>query len=136
MRRSIFQFAVWLLLAAVFLASRSLGQFAQRGGVEGFVLDASGAAVVNAGVTLTDLGQNQTRHANTDGTGHFVFSDLAAGQYQLSVAQQGFATATSEPIALNIGRNSRYDFRLQPGSATQSVTVTSNTVALETGQAN
>ena len=136
MRRSSMQLAVWLLLAAVFLANRSFGQFAQRGGVEGFVLDASGAAVVNAEVTLTDLGQSHTRQATTDGTGHFVFSDLTAGQYRLSVKQQGFETVMSEPITLNIGRNSRYDFRLRPGSATQSVTVTSNTVALETGQAN
>jgi hypothetical protein len=136
MCRSILQLAVWLLLAAVFFATRSFGQFAQRGGVEGFVLDASGAAVVNAEVTLADLGQNQTRQASTDGTGAFCVHDLTAGQYQLSVKQQGFQPATSEPIALNIGRTSRYDFKLRPGSATQSVTVTSNTVALDTGQAN
>src|ERR1700760_423143 len=115
MHRNIFRFAVWLLLATVFLANRSFGQFAQRGGVEGFVLDASGAAVVGAQVTLTDPGQNQTRQATTDSTGHYAFSDLTAGQYRGSVKQQGFETATSEPLALNIG---------------------SNTVALDTGQAN
>lgn len=136
MRQNILQFAVWFLLAVVFLGSRSFAQFAQRGGLEGFVQDPSGAAIVNAEVSLTDLGQNQNRQATTDNTGHFAFNDLAAGQYQLSVKQPGFQTASSEAIPVNIGRNSRYDFRLRPGSATQSVTVTSSTVALETGQAN
>jgi uncharacterized protein YfaS (alpha-2-macroglobulin family) len=98
MCRNITQLAVWLLLAAVFFSNRSFGQFAQRGGAEGFVLDASGAAVVDAKVTLTDLGQNQTRQATTDGTGHFVFSDLTAGQYLLSVKQQGFRPQRRNPL--------------------------------------
>src|SRR5579862_8490570 len=49
---------------------------------------------------------------------------------------QGFETTTSESVAVNIGRNTRYDFKLKPGSVTQSVTVTSGTVTLDTGQAD
>lgn len=129
---------MWLAVLCWVWTSAASGwaQFAQRGGVEGFVLDPSGAAIVSADVTLTDLGQNQTRQATSDGTGHFAFSDLVAGQYLVTVKKQGFETATSEPIMVNIGRNSRYDFKLRPGSTTQSVTVTSSTVALETGQAD
>lgn len=111
-------------------------QFAQRGSIEGFVFDNSGAAIVGANLTLIDLAQNQTRQAVTDGTGHFGFSDLSAGQYVISAEQQGFATAKSQAITVNIARSTRYDFTLNPGSVAQSVTVTSGTVTLETGQAD
>jgi len=129
---------VWfaVLCWAWISATPGWAQFAQRGGVEGFVQDQSGAAIVGAQLTLTDLAENQTRQTATDGTGHFSFSDLAAGQYLIVVKKQGFEAATSESIMVNIGRNSRYDFKLRPGSTTQSVTVSSSTVALETGQAD
>src|SRR5271168_1699400 len=125
------------MMCLVLLCCASVwAQFAQRGGIEGFVLDNSGAAIVGANLTLTDLAQNQTRQGVTDGTGHYVFSDLAAGQYAVSVERQGFATTKSDAVAVNIGRNTRYDFKLKPGSVAQSITVASGTVTLDTGQAN
>ncbi len=81
------------------------------------------------------MAQNQTRQAVTDGTGHYAFSDLPAGQYVLSAERQGFATTKSEAVDVNIGRNTRYDFKLKPGSVSESVTVASSTVTLETGHA-
>ena len=126
-------FSVFLLVT---LSLPSRAQFAQRGGIGGFVFDASSAAVVGAHVTLTDIARNQTREAVTDASGHFEFNDLSAGDYQLAAVQQGFESAQSETITVSIGRSTRYDFKLKPGSVSQSVTVTGETVGLETGQAN
>ena len=134
MKRNIQTYLV-VLLSLIFCFS-AWAQFAQRGGVEGFVLDQSGAAIPGATLTLTDQAQQQSRTQKTDASGRYAFNDLAAGQYVLSVKAPGFETTTSQAVEVNIGRNTRYDFKLKPGSVTQSVTVTSGGVTLETGQAN
>jgi hypothetical protein len=136
MRRNITQLAVWLLLAAVFLANRSFGQFAQRGGLEGFVFDPSGAIVPGALVVLTDTAQKNSAQTKANGAGHFEFTNLQAGQYVLTASASSLGEAKSEPLTVNIGRSLRYDFHLSPGSVTQSVVVNTNSVTLETGQAN
>jgi hypothetical protein len=109
-----------------------LGQFAQRGGIEGTVFDPSGAVLPGATVTMLDVGQKDTRQLVTDAAGHFEFSNLTAGQYQLTAVLQGFETASSTPIAVNIGAVTHYDFKMQTGSVQQSVTVTDQAGGLET----
>jgi hypothetical protein len=136
MRRSITQISVWLLLATVLFAKQSFGQFAQRGGLEGFVFDPSGAIVPGAAVVLTDTAQKNSMQTTANGTGHFEFMNLQAGQYVLTATAKSLGEAKSEPLTVNIGRSLRYDFHLSAGSVTQSVVVNTNSVTLETGQAN
>ena len=128
--------ALLLMLPALFLAAPAIAQFAQRGGVEGFVFDPSGAVIVGAQVTLVDLAEKQSRQSVTDATGHFDFADLAAGQYQINASATSFKAAQSEPITVNIGRTSRYDFKMSAGSLAQSVTVSSGAVTIDTGPAD
>ncbi len=59
-------------------------QFAQRGGVAGTVFDQTRAVVPGAQIILLDLTQNQSRQATADAAGHFDFSNLTAGQFQLT----------------------------------------------------
>lgn len=107
-------------------------QFAQRGGIEGTVFDPSGAVVPSAQITLLDVAQNQSRQITTDAEGHFEFNNLTAGQYQLTAVNAGFDTAKSEPVAVNIGAVTHYDFKLRQGSVQQSVTVSEEAGGLET----
>lgn len=112
----------------------SWSQFAQRGAVEGTVFDPSGAVVPGVKITLLDMSQNQTRLSQSDETGHFEFDNLPAGEYQLTASLQGFQTAKSEAITVNIGAISNYSFTLRTGSVQQSVTVTDQPAGLETDQ--
>lgn len=114
-----------LLFLLLITTSASFGQFAQRGGIDGSILDSSGAAIPNAPVTLTDVDHNQTRSVSTDAAGHFEFTGLVSGQYLLSVQRAGFEAAKSDPIQVTIGATVRYDLRLALGSAKQTVTVSS-----------
>ena len=77
MSSSRFSSSLYLLLL-LFVPLVANAQFAQRGGIEGFVFDSSGAAVPGAQVTLLDLAQKATEQTVTDGSGHFVFSNIAA----------------------------------------------------------
>lgn len=107
-------------------------QFAQRGGLAGTVFDDSGSVVAGAQMTLLDLAQKQSRQVKADAAGHFEFDNLTAGQYQLTAAFTGFGTETSEPITVSIGGTANYDFKLHPGSTSQSVTVSAEARGLET----
>lgn len=134
-RRALYAAALMMLMAFL-LAGSAFGQFAQRGGIDGNVLDNSGAVVPGAQVTLLDVARNQNRTATTDAQGHFQFTGLVAGTYTLSVQAVGFETAKSDPIQVAIGSTTSYDLKLAVGQVSQSVTVNSSAPLLNTTQAN
>ncbi|WP_158821675.1 carboxypeptidase regulatory-like domain-containing protein [Granulicella sp. S156] len=132
-RRVLISMLFVLLLS---LTGESWAQFAQRGGLAGTVFDSTGAVVPGAQITLLDLAQRQERKINADTAGHFEFDNLTAGQYQLTATLTGFQTAKSEPITVNIGGSAHFDFKLFPGSTTESVTVTAQEGGVDTERAS
>jgi hypothetical protein len=120
-----------LLLLLLVVSPRADAQFAQRGGLSGTVYDSSGAVVAGAQVTLLDS-QNHSLQITADKAGHFEFNNLTAGQYRLTASHEGFKVETSQSVMVNIGAVANYDFRLQPGSTHETVTVTAEAAGLET----
>ena len=112
----------------------AFSQFAQRGGIQGNVSDQTGVILPGVEVTLLDLTQKQTRSVKSDSSGHFEFDNLTAGQYQVSASIQGFQTAQSAAIAVDIGGVSTYNFKLQPGSVSETVNVSAETAGMQTDQ--
>ncbi len=129
-------FIAVLTVVALLPGGTAFAQFAQRGGLQGFVFDPSSAVAPGATVTLLNTAQGNTTQTKSDPTGHFEFTNLEAGQYVLSVSAPGFAEVKSEPLTVNIGASLRYDFQLKTGTVTQSVTVSTTSTELETGQAD
>src|SRR5437764_3547744 len=119
-------FAVALLTATIFTStSEGNAQALPAGTVSGIVVDPNGAVVANASVTIANSITGYKRSAGTDSDGSFRFADVPPNNYQLTVSGTGFAPAaqtltvrTSVPISLKIA--------LTVGSATETVTVTSN----------
>jgi iron complex outermembrane receptor protein len=64
--------------------------FAANNQVQGKVVDASGATVRNAVVSLTDLTTNKTISATTGADGSFVFNDVASGPQLINIQKSGF----------------------------------------------
>lgn len=62
--------------------------------VQGKVLDASGAAIPNAAVSLTDVTTNKVTHATTSADGQFVFKAVPSGPQLITVEKSGFETFT------------------------------------------
>src|ERR1700685_3054113 len=86
------------LLSTLFvLTLAAFAQFSQRGSISGVVTEASGAVVPNASVTIVDVGRSQTSTASTDASGHYEFSQLLPGSYQVSVESAGFNKTLSAP---------------------------------------
>ena len=79
--------ALSILLLAIVPAAYSQ---TVTGSVSGTVVDAGGAVVVGASVTLTNDISKQARDYKTDSTGEFNFGSMIPGTYTLKIAQAGF----------------------------------------------
>ena len=62
------------------------------------VVDASGAPVPGATLSLKDLATNDVRTAVSQEAGHYTFVNLNFGQYKLTVSLTGFATQNYDVV--------------------------------------
>jgi hypothetical protein len=116
-----------LILFLVLTGVNSIGLRAQSGtssALSGEVTDPGGAAIPRATVTMTDTNTKVTRVSETDATGHFLFSQINPGTYQVMVEATGFAASQSEPTAVGVGRTVSLNFHLHLQSSNQTIEVT------------
>jgi hypothetical protein len=103
--------------------------------VYGSVLDAQGAVIVAAKVTLVHVSTGQSRTTVTDATGEFIFPLLAVGEYRVVVEHPGFKKYEQTGLLLQVNDNVRVPVRLEVGEVSTQVQVESTTVAVETSNA-
>jgi hypothetical protein len=125
-----FQFCL-ILLCVLVLTLSAIAQI-QNGQFEGTVTDQSGAAIVNATVTATNLDTNLSVTVATNETGSYTVKELPVGTYRISVKASGFKTASNNSVTTNAGTEKRLDFRLQLGQTQEVVEVTDITTAVNT----
>jgi hypothetical protein len=109
---------------ALAFAIAGLPMWAQTlGEITGRIIDSSGAAVPNAGVTLVNSATNFARETVSNGTGDYTFPSLAPGIYDIKISHQGFKTSESQGVEVQVQQTARLDFTLQVGQLSQSVIV-------------
>ncbi len=123
-------FAVSILSAGMALAQITSGDIA------GTVKDATGAAIPNASVVITneETGVTTTLTANT--AGDFHAANLPAGTYDVAVTNAGFQAYKLKGLVVETNRTATKDIVLSVGT-TQSVEVTAEAgVVLDTTTTN
>ena len=103
------------------------------GQISGTVTDATGGVLPGVTVTIRNVGTGLTRETVTGRDGAFVFPDLLAGTFDLTVTLQGFKTYEQKGIVL--GATERLALRaiaLDVGGLTETVTVQSEAVQVQT----
>jgi hypothetical protein len=100
--------------------------------ISGTVTDASGAAVVGAAVTATNVETGVAFNQTTNGQGFYSFQSLPLGKYTLQVQQTGFKTIERKDIILQVNDAIVIDFALQVGQKTEKVEVSSEALHVET----
>ncbi len=101
--------------------------------LSGIVTDSSGAIIPKASVTVTQNGVNGgARVVESDASGNYVFTNLPAGTYTLSVASAGFETFQAKNVVLNVAEKRGLNISLKAGAATTTVTVEATAIAVET----
>lgn len=94
----------------------------ETGQITGSVLDASGAVVANASITVTDQATNTARKVTSNGTGLYVVANLQPGDYQVAATASGFST-TQRVVNVGPGDRVGLDIRLSVGQQSQVVEV-------------
>ena len=127
-----------MLVVAVLLGAGTLlfGQAGTQGALLGTVQDASGAAVPNAQLTVTNLDTGLRQAATSDSSGNFEFLGLPLGRYSVSVAAPGFKTWALAETQLNVGERRRIQPTLQVGDVTEQVNVESIAELIQTERAS
>jgi hypothetical protein len=127
------RFSAIAVSISLFLLFSSLSASAQStyGSITGTVVDASGASVTDANVTLTNLGTSEKRTQNSGADGLFTFVNLFAGEYKIDVEKQGFKHFTRNPITVEVQQTARVDVAMQVGEVSQVVEVTSEAPQLQ-----
>jgi carboxypeptidase family protein/TonB-dependent receptor-like protein len=93
--------------------------------VSGTAADASGAVVSGANISFKNMATGSTTKAVTNGVGFYIAPNLPAGDYEFAASAAGFATQVRSGITLTVGQQLLLNLTLKVGSATESVTVTS-----------
>lgn len=118
-----------ITLLLPFAAVACFAQFSS--GVQGNVLDPSGAAIPNATVTLTNVETHVAQTATSDSAGVYRFVSLAPGNYTVSAKAKGFS-ASSTGFVLQTAENRNVQLTLAVGNVATSVTVTTQAPLLDT----
>ena len=105
------------LLVAVGGTMSSVQAQGLTGQISGTVTDSGGGVLPGATVVLKNAGTNLTRETVTGSDGTFVFPDLLAGKFDLSVTMNGFKTYEQKGDPARVDRTDWRFARLRSRSA-------------------
>ncbi len=109
--------------------------FAQEtwGSVRGTVTDPSGAAVPNAKVELSGGSLAQPQKQTTSSAGVYQFQQVPVGSgYALIVTADGFRTSRAANLAVELGKATTLEVKLEVGSLAESVVVSAEASLVDT----
>ena len=102
----------------------------------GDVLDASGAAVADAKVTVTNTGTGISRESLTNSSGTYRVFPLNPGIYDVTISKSGFRSQSVKAVALEVAQVAKIDFKLDVGAVTETINVSSAAPVLQTQEAS
>jgi hypothetical protein len=121
-----------MILTLVFAgAPQALAQF-DSGSFVGTVADASGAAIPQATVTVTNIETGVAVTTKADTSGHYEVPALKAGRYHVEASSTGFSRAVADNITVQVGGRQKLDLTLKAGGADTTVEVSDVALQVET----
>ncbi len=121
-----------LLMPALAL---SLNAQSDRGSLTGLVTDSSGAPIPRVTVTVINAATNAVREAITSDTGRYVFQELPAASYNLTIKHTGFRTYVQNGITVGVSQAVTQDVALQLGQLAETIEVHADAMMLRTENA-
>jgi hypothetical protein len=120
------------VLVALLIAGSVLARAQEiSASISGTVVDATGASVGGAVVTLTNTDRAYVeRTVKTNKAGFYTATSLPLGNYSVAIAMKGFKTAFVTGIVLNASDALKLDQKLAVGSTSETVTVVASQAEL------
>ena len=123
-----------LVLAGV-AGSMAHAQLAGTGSIAGTVEDPTGAVVVGASVTVTNVDTNVNVVRTTTRAGDYNVTALIPGNYTVTVGAPGFEGYKQENVTVNALETVTVNIKMTMGQANETVTITAAPPLLETADA-
>ncbi len=127
---------VVLIVAIAGWSATSLWGQAIYGSIYGQITDSSGAAIANATVTVKNVAKGTSVQTTTNSIGEYSVEHLIPDVYDVAVAAPGFRGTESQGIRVSADTSPKLDLKLDVGSATETVTVTTEVPQLKTDRAD
>ncbi len=124
-----------VLLFALATGASPLFAQVKSSAITGTVTDQTGAVVPNAAITVTEQATNVSTTAQSNDKGEYNVPYLPIGKYTLTVTATGFSTYKKTDINLAGDTTVRADVPMAIGTATSSIEVTANALAIQTENA-
>ncbi|HEY2040696.1 MAG TPA: carboxypeptidase-like regulatory domain-containing protein, partial [Edaphobacter sp.] len=128
-----------LLAITFFLIFSSAGLiFAQsmdRQQITGTITDATGAAVPDADIVVTNEATGATRTVKSNSDGNFTVLNIPVGTYSIATTANGFKKSVLAGVNVDIGGKPDVPVQLAVGQATESVEVQAGIVPIQTTSA-
>jgi carboxypeptidase family protein/TonB-dependent receptor-like protein len=118
-----------LVFSLFALCGTSWGQTI-TGNINGLVTDPSGAVVVGAAVTATNVSTNVPTSTTTNNEGLYSLRFLPVGQYSVSFQANGFSREVVPAITVEVDQDVELNAALKVGSAATSVSVNAGTTPI------
>lgn len=126
-----FRLAANAFVLSLWAAVLAFGQ-ARNGTILGTILDSTGAAIVDARVTVTAAQTGVSRTGQTTATGYYAFPDLLPGTYSVAAEYTGFKRAVRGNVEVLVNSTVRVDLTLEPGNVAESIDVVAEVPLLQT----
>ena len=133
LRRAVIATCALLLVSGMFMRCEAQTTY---GSVVGTARDSSGAVIVGAKITVTNLGTAVKTTQATNDVGSFAFTTLFPGSYVIHAEMQGFKSVDVQNIQLQVDQTLRSDITMPLGQINQSVEVTGSLATLNTDTAD
>ena len=133
MQRRQLLFACVILCVAILLGVATAVAQVNTATLTGLVTDPQGLTVRGAKVTATSLATGAERTATADEGGRYTIVGLVPGEYKLRVeGSTNFAPYENPSVQVTVGQEAILNVRLELGTQTQTVTVSSESLPIET----
>ncbi len=129
--RSSMRILLFIIACMMFCSALAFGQ-ATSGTISGTTLDPQNQVVPGATVRIKNLGTGTVREITSNSSGFYRATGLPSGRYEVQVEAKGFSTETRSGLALTVAEEVVVNFNLKVGVARENVTVTVQTVDVET----
>jgi hypothetical protein len=119
------------LIAVLFMCSRLL--YAQENAtITGVVLDATGAAIPHADISITNPATKRVRNSVSNSSGVYTFANVGIGHWTLSALAPGFQKYSKTDIVVNVAQTLEENITLVVGSSGQTITVQADALQVQT----
>jgi hypothetical protein len=101
-----------------------------KGTLTGIIRDSSGAVVVGASITATNVETSEARTTKSDSLGAYRFDAMTPGRYTLRVESTGFELFEAKGLSVPASLVISYDVELKLGHLNETVSVSASNVLL------